>query len=315
LFVKPAIARVRDVVALIVAGIVATGSVACGNGNARADSAKSAAIRVTDDAGVEVKLPAPSLRVISLIPSATETLIALGATKQIVGRTRYDVAPEVMSLPSVGGGIDPSTESIIGLHPDLVIAWASDKRQAVREKLVSLGVPVFILRTEDTTDIFRGIASIGHLTGHDSAATAIVASMHASLDSIEKSVANVPSRKMMYVEFPEPPMTAGSKTFIGQMIRIAGGNSIFADMDQLWPNVSMEEIVRRDPDMLVVPVGEFKQNALERFRLMAGWRDLRAVKAGNVVSVPADLLSRPSPSIVEATRTLRKAMHPEVGAP
>ncbi len=314
MFQRSVIAWIRRAGPLSIAIAVAVSSAACGRERSRADSARAAAIQVTDDAGITVTLGAPAQRVISLIPSATETLIALGATKQIVGRTRYDVAPEVAALPSVGGGIDPSVEAIVGLHPDLVIAWANDKRQAVREKLVSLKVPVFILRTEDTTDIFRGIASIGHLTGHDSAAKAIGSAMRASLDSIHRSVATVPLRKMMYVEFPEPPMTAGSKTFIGQLIATAGGNSIFSDLGELWPNVSMEEIVRRDPDMLVVPVGEFKQNTLERFRSMAGWRDLRAVKQGNVVPVPADLLSRPSPSIVEAARVLRKAMHPEVAA-
>ena len=93
-----------------------------------------------------------------------ETLIAIGATNQIVGRTRYDVAPEIANAPSVGGGVDPSVEAMVNLHPDLVISWESDKRQLVREKLVALGIPVFILRTQDTTDIFHGIAQ--HRAAH-----------------------------------------------------------------------------------------------------------------------------------------------------
>jgi cobalamin transport system substrate-binding protein len=286
-------------------------SIACGAGEHRPPAASASAIQITDDAGIVVHLDRPAERIISLIPSATETLIALGATQQIAGRTRYDAAPEVAKIPSVGGGIDPSVEAIVALRPDLVLAWANDKRQAIREKLVSLQIPVFILRTEDTTDIFRGIANIGRLSGRDSAARATAAWMRASLDSIRSSVAALPRRKMMYVEFPDPPMTAGPHTFIGQIISLAGGNSVFADNTNLWPNVSMEEIVRRDPDLLVVPVGEFKQNTLERFRQMPGWRDLRAVKQGHVAAVPADLVSRPSPSIVESARVLRNAIHPE----
>jgi iron complex transport system substrate-binding protein len=285
--------------------------IACGTGERRSAAPSAGAIEIKDDAGIDVRLEHPAQRIISLIPSATETLIALGATKQIVGRTRYDVAPEVANVPSVGGGIDPSVEAIVGLGPDLVIAWANDKRQAIREKLVALHIPVFILRTEDTTDIFRGIANIGRLSGRDSAARATAAAMRASLDSIRSSVAALPRRKMMYVEFPDPPMTAGPHTFIGQIISLAGGSSVFADNTSLWPNVSMEEIVRRDPDLLVVPVGEFKENVIERFRQMPGWRDLRAVKEGHVVPVPADLVSRPSPSIVESARVLRNAIHPE----
>jgi len=290
---------------------VCLASIACGADEARRPASSASAVEVRDDAGIDVRLDRPAQRIISLIPSATETLIALGATQQIVGRTRYDVAPEVAKIPSVGGGIDPSVEAIVGLRPDLVIAWANDKRQAIREKLVSLHVPVFVLRTEDTTDIFRGIANIGRLSGRDSAARATAAWMRASLDSIRASVAALPRRKMMYVEFPDPPMTAGPHTFIGQLVSLAGGNSVFSDNTSLWPTVSMEEIVRRDPDLLVVPVGEYTQNTLERFRQMSGWRDLRAVKHGNVVTVPADLVSRPSPSIVESARVLRDAIHPE----
>jgi iron complex transport system substrate-binding protein len=293
---------------------LATGPTACaGDANSRnAFAASRSRIEVVDDAGTHVRLDAPAQRVISLIPSANETLVALGAASQIVGRTRYDIAPALATLPSVGGGIDPSIEAIVHLRPDLVVVWENDRRRAVRERLAALHIPTFVLRAEDTTDIYRGIANLGRLTGHDSAARTTAAAMRAALDSIHRSVATLPPRRLMYVEFPEPPMTAGPRTFIGQLVSLVGGASIFADTTALWPNVSMEEIVRRDPDLLVVPVGEFRQNALDRFRKLAGWRDLRAVKDGHVVSVPADLLSRPSPSIVEAARVLRTAIHPEL---
>lgn len=274
----------------------------------------TSSISVVDDGGFTVTLPTPAQRVVSLIPSAMETLIAIGATKQIVGRTRYDTAPEIASLPSVGGGVDPSVEAMVNLHPDLVITWESDKRQEVRQKLVALGIPVFILRTQDTTDIFHGIASIGRLTGRDSAATAVATSVRATLDGVRTSVAGKPIPSVFYVVYNDPPMTAGPNTFIGQLIALAGARSIFADETKNWPNVAMEEIVRRDPDMLVVPVGEFKTNALDRFSKMPGWRDLRAVRTHRVVSVPSDLMSRPSPSIAEASRVLRGIFHPDVVA-
>jgi iron complex transport system substrate-binding protein len=295
---------------------LAVQSVACtarATPDARAnDDSTQSAIEVRDDAGFTIHLAKPAQRIISLVPSAMETLIAIGATNQIVGRTRYDMAPEIASLPSVGGGVDPSVEAMINLRPDLVISWESDKRQMVREKLTALGIPVFILRTQDTTDIFHGIANIGRLAGRESAATAIATSIRATLDSVRRSVSGRPAPSVLYVMYNDPPMTAGPQTFIGQLISLAGGRSIFADATQDWPNVAMEEIVRRDPDMLVVPVGEFKTNSLERLRTMAGWRDLRAVRAGRVVSVPADLMNRPSPSIAEASRVLQRVLHPEV---
>ena len=272
-------------------------------------------IDVTDDGGFAIHLPRPARRIVSLIPSATETLIATGATGQIVGRTRYDVAPEVASLPSVGGSVDPSVEAMVNLHPDLVISWESDKRQEVRQKLVAAGVPVFILRTQDTTDIFHGIQSIGMLTGHDSSASAVAASVRAALDSVHRSVAALPAPTVLYVVFNDPPMTAGPHTFIGQLISVAGGRSVFDDVQRNWPTVAMEEIVRRDPDLLILPIGEFKANSLDRLRHMAGWRDLRAVRLGHVASVPGDLMSRPSPSIATAAWVLRRALHPGITDP
>jgi iron complex transport system substrate-binding protein len=294
----------------------ASAVVACGTNRANDERAAAASgralesIELTDDAGQVVRLEQPAQRVISLVPSATETLIAIGAGKQIVARTRYDVDPEVAALPSVGGSVDPSIEAILSLHPDLVIAWESDKRQAIRQKLLTLGIPIFILRTQDTTDIFRGIASLGRLTAHDSAARSVAASIRATLAGIQRSVAGRPRPSVFYVVYNDPPMTAGPQTFIGQLISVAGARSIFSDSLQLWPNVAMEEIVRRDPDILVVPVGEFRNNSLERFQKLAGWRDLRAVREGHVVAVPADLVSRPSPSIARSARVLLAAFHP-----
>jgi iron complex transport system substrate-binding protein len=252
--------------------------------------------------------------VISLIPSATETLMALGATDRVVGRTRYDVAPELAAVASVGGGIGPSVEAIVALRPDLVLAWENDKRREVPNKLAALGVPVFSLRTEDTSDVFRNIANLGRLTARDSAATALAARLRRELDEVRRSVADQPRPRVLYVVFNDPPMTAGPGTFIGQLIGVAGGRLAFDDVRELWPTVAMEEIVRRDPDVVVLPVGEFRSNAVAALRDRAGWRDVPAVRAGRVVTVPADLLSRPGPNLGAAARALRAALHPELAA-
>jgi iron complex transport system substrate-binding protein len=295
--------RVSGIVLLLAAA-------ACARDDAARSASQSHAIEVGDDAGFTVRLQKPAQRIVSLIPSATEALVAIGATSQIVGRTRYDVDPALSSLPSVGGGLDPSVEAIVNLHPDLVVSWESDKRQLVREKLTGFGIPVFILRAQDTADVFRGIGVLGRLAGRDSAATAVAARVRATLDSVRASVAGRKVPTVFYAEFTDPPMTVGPRTFIGQLITLAGGRSIFDDTDQLWPSVALEEILRRDPDLIVVPVGEFPENSVDRFRKMAGWRSLRAVREGRVIPVPADLMSRPSPSIAAAARVLQRAFHP-----
>lgn len=267
---------------------------------------------VTDDAGHVVRLAGPAQRVISLIPSVTETLVALGATDRIVARTRYDVAPQVATLPSVGGGIDPSIEAIVGLHPDLVLAWDNDKRREVPTRLASLGIPVFTMRTEDTSDVFRGIANLGRLTGRDAAARGLAAAIRAQLDTVRRSVAGRPVPTVLYVVYNDPPMTAGPDSFIGQLIGVAGGRSVFGDSRQLWPTVSMEAIVHRDPDIIVLPIGEFKDATVARLHLLPGWRDLRAVREGHIVPVPVELVSRPGPDVGRAARLLRDAFHPEL---
>ena len=284
---------------------------ACGQ---RAPIVKASAIVVVDDAGDTVRLASPAKRIISLIPSATETLIAIHATDRIVGKTRYDVAPEVDSLPSVGGGIDPSIEKIISLKPDLVLAWDNDKRRDLRTKLEGAGIQVYSLRTEDTADVYRGIAHLGRLTAHDTDATAITTGLRATIDSVRRAVAGRPIKRVMFVVYPDPPLTAGPHTFVDELIGVAGGESVFHDADKRWPNVSMEEIVRRAPELLIVPRGEFKANSADQFQGRSGWRDLGAVKSGAIATVPADLTQRPGPNIGNAARMLQLAIHPETVA-
>lgn len=276
-----------------------------------------AGITLTDDAGHPVHLAGPARRVVSLLPSVTETLVALGARDRLVGRTRYDVAPDVAALPSVGGGLDPSIEALVALHPDLVLGSESDKRQGVRQKLDALGIPVVALRTEDTVDVFRNVATIGRLVGRDSAAAALAATIRRELDDVRRSVAGRPRPRVFYVVYNDPPMTAGPNTFIAQLIGLAGGASIFPDVQQQWPTVAMEEIVRRAPDLVIIPRGpqsrgEAPGAALAELRARGGWRDVGAVRAGHVVTVDANLVNRPGPHLGEAARALRAVLHPEI---
>lgn len=268
-------------------------------------------IVVVDDAGDTVGLNGPAKRLISLIPSATETLIALGATDRIVGRTRYDVDKEVQGVPSVGGTLDPSIEAIVGLHPDVVIAWDTDTRRAIRTRLAALNIPVFVLRTQDTSDVFRGIGNLGKVLGKDSAAAVLAASIRTTFDEVRRAVAGRSIRNVMFVIYPDPPMTVGSNTFVDELIGLAGGHSVFADSRSPWPIVSMEEIVKRQPDLLIVPQGEFKANAIEMFRTRNGWRELPAVRNGKIATVSADLTQRAGANIGRAARALQLAIHPE----
>ena len=266
------------------------------------------AVRIVDDAGITVQLPHPARRIVSLIPSATETLIALGAASQVVGRTDYDVAPEVARVASVGGGIDPSVEAIVALRPDVVIAWDQNRRLRTHEKLVALGIPVLSLRTEDTTDVFHDIATLGAISGHGARARSIADSIRADFRAVARSVVAAPHPVVFFLLFDEPPMTASPATFVGQLITLAGGRLAFPEDGPHWPTVSMESLVQRAPDVIVLPQGEKGVITLEKLRQMPGWRDLAAVREGRVMTISANLVSRPGPRLGDAARALRDAI-------
>jgi iron complex transport system substrate-binding protein len=126
-------------------------------------------------------------------------------------------------------------------------------------------------------------------------------------------VAGRPAPKVFFLVWNDPPMTAGPKTFISQIVGLAGGRNVFGDTPADWPNVSMEEILRRDPDVLILPQGE-KGGAhdIAQLRAAPGWRELRAMRLGHTVAVPADLVNRPGPHMAEAARLLRDRLHPGV---
>lgn len=275
-----------------------------------ADSAVSA----VDDAGRTVRLSHPARRVVSLIPSGTETLFALGAGSQVVGRTKYDVAPEMLHLPSVGGGLDPSLEALVALRPDLVVSWEEGKSRGLRQRLEQLGIPVFAIRTRDTVDVFRNVERLGQLVGRDTSAQHLNRSLRRQLAEVRVSVGEGPRPSVMYVVWTDPPMTVGPRTFIAQLVEIAGGRILFPDVEQDWPTVAIEEIVRRQPDVVVLPIGETRAHSVERLRDDPGWRSLSAVRQGRVVQVPADLMNRPGPHIGEAARVMRDALRSASGA-
>ncbi|MDQ3309293.1 MAG: cobalamin-binding protein [Gemmatimonadota bacterium] len=297
------------IIAAVCCFLAATG---CSESPARTEvsGAGDSAVAATDDSGREVRLPRPARRVVSLLPAGTETLIALGAGARIVGRTRYDDLPEVAHLPSVGGGLDPSLEALVALRPDLVLAFETAGGSRIRGRLEELGIPVFTIAPQDTSDIFRNLQRLGHLVGRDGAADSIARQVRAELEAVRTSVRGQQQPTVFYVVGIDPPMTAGPQTFITQLIGVAGGRTAFPDVQALWPQISLEEILHRQPDIVLLPVGKDSAASLARLRGEPGWRELRAVREGRIAAVPADLMNRPGPRIGEATRLLRDALHP-----
>lgn len=254
---------------------------------------------------------APPDRIVSLIPSATETIIALGAGDRLVARTEYDIDPALSDLPLVRGGLTPSLEQLTMLNPDLVVAWPDNMTRSVSGRLTDLGIELYAPQAQSLDDIYRTTRELGQMLGLEEQADSLNGAITAELESLRGAVAGRERPAVFYVVWHDPPTTAGPGTYIHELIEIVGGRNVFADAPALWPQVSMEEIVRRQPDLLILPVGEGPRLELERLRAMVGWRELQAVRDGNVVHIDASLLNRPGPNVTEAARRLARILHPE----
>jgi iron complex transport system substrate-binding protein len=281
---------------------------ACDRGATRAPAS---AETLADDAGHLVRVQGPVHRVVSLVPSVTQTVVALGAGDRLVGRTEYDRDSSLAKLPLVGRGLSPSVEAIVALRPDFVVVWASDKRGDRRSQLEKAGISVYAFDVQDTTDAYRVIRVMGQVLARVPQADSLLAGIRASLQATRAQASGRSRRRVFYVVYNDPPMTTGPGTFIDQLLDIAGVENIFKDASSHWPTVSLEEVVKRDPDIVVLPVGEMSAEVGTRLKGTPGWRDLRAVKNGCVALVDADLTNRPGPDVAVAARRLETLLHDE----
>jgi iron complex transport system substrate-binding protein len=285
---------------------------ACGGGEPRASASSSTPIAVVDDAGDTLRLDSPAQRIVSLAPNATETLVAIGALPQLVGRSDYDTGLGVDSVASVGGALDPSLERLVALRPDLVIGWHSAGANPVRDRLRELGIPFYAVRTTDTTDIYRTLAALGRVTGRGASADSVAAAVREELAAVRASVAGRPPRTAFYVVGDEPLMTAGPTTFTVQLMEIAGGRTAFPDATGQPQYVSMEELVRRQPEVVLLPVGADGAGRVAELAKRPGWRELNAFRAGTVYALPADSVNRMGPGIAATARRFRDVLHPDL---
>jgi cobalamin transport system substrate-binding protein len=272
---------------------------------------RTTTVSVTDHSQRTVTLAAPARRIISLMPAVTDMILALGANDRLIARTQFDRDPRIAALPSTGNALNPSLEWIAALEPDLVIAWPDQPSRVVVSRLSTMGIPVYSARTESIADVLRTTRDLGELLGVQQRADSIRQNIEQELQAVRSAVAARPRVSVAYVLSLEPPMVAGPGTFIGELIDIAGGENTFADVKALWPQVSLEEMLRRAPAALVIG-RERAGDPVPHMRELAGWRDLHAVRSGRVLAVDVDLFNRPGPTIPRAARVLAEFLHPEV---
>jgi ABC-type Fe3+-hydroxamate transport system substrate-binding protein len=254
------------------------------------------ALSVTDDAGRTVALARVAKRIVSLAPSSTELLFAVGAGSQVVGRTtwcRYPAA--ALAVPVVGDGLEPNIESVAATHPDLVVLYRSPSNAAAITQLDHLGITAVVLRQDRLGDVARDARLLGTLTGHVPAGD----SVGRLLDTLEATTPPPVRARIAIVVWDNPPIVIGAGSFLDELGRLAGAENVFHDLPQASATVSLESIVARNPDFIAV-VDDASAANTPAFARRPEWRAVPAVRAGRILHLPGTLFGRPSPRAAEA---------------
>jgi iron complex transport system substrate-binding protein len=274
------------------------------------ERSQAPAIEVVDDAGRTVRLAAPARRVVPLIPGRTDVILALRAEDRLVARTRYDEDPRIAHLPSLGDALTPSVEWLALQEPDLVIAWPDRQSRSVVTRLEELGIPVYSSGVESIAGARSSILDIGKLLGLSGRADSIVNRLDTVLDSVRSAHETGSHPSVLYLIGLDPPQAAGPGTFIDEMVRLAGGVNVLADASALWPSVSVEDMLARQPDVIIISTAtESPRRVLDNLRVRPGWRTLAAVREDRVYLVDPGRMNRPGPALIEAVRLLAEAIH------
>ncbi|NLY66137.1 MAG: ABC transporter substrate-binding protein [Tissierellia bacterium] len=265
-------------------------------------------LTITDFLGREVTIEKEAERIISLAPSVTELLYALGVGDRLVGVTEYDDYPaEVVELPKVGGYEGANVEAIISQEPDLVLASNYSGREEM-EAIESMGIPVIVLDAVNMNQTFESVRLLAQITGTEDQGKEIINEMQAQINEVKEKVEGLPRVDVYYLLMLDGNYTAGKGTFIDELISIAGGNNIVEE--EGWPQYSVEELVKKNPDVIITSPNAAN---IEDIKNAEGFKETDAIKNGNIFVVSDEnILVRASNRIVLGLKEVAKYLHPEV---
>jgi iron complex transport system substrate-binding protein len=307
---------IRHLAALLGGGLLCAASAfAAADSGAQSPSSPAVAPathEVVDEAGRTIRIPLAPARIISLAPSLTETIYALGLQDHLVGDTDYcDYPPDAQKKPKVGGAINPSLEQIAALHPDLVLVTKDFNRLETVRALETLGIPSYAVDPHTVADIVSTTHKLADVLGAPAAGKTLDEELHQQLTALQTKLAAVPPRRVLFIVWPEPLISIGKQTFIADALREAGAVSI-VDSQQNWPQVNLEEVVRLQPDYLVFAASHFTrgQSDFDALAARPGWEILQAVQ-NRRFAVISEAVNRPAPRIVAAIEELARQLHPD----
>lgn len=263
---------------------------------------------LTDELGRTVAVPDHPHKLVCLAPSVVDDVYSLGAGNDVIAVSEYTTYPaEAAKRPTIGAPLNPSLEKIIALHPDLVLGTGDMNHLPSIDQLERYGIPVFMVNPHGIAGIYKSIASLGHALNRESDAAHLLRDLQAREQSVRARVTGKAAVRLFMPVWYDPIVTVGRHAFITELIEVAGGNSITSDIAQEWPQVSLEAIVARHPDALLLIKGS--KVSLAELTGRPGWQALSAVRDGRVFFVDKRI-ELPSPAAIYAMEELAKQLHP-----
>jgi len=271
---------------------------------------------LTDGWGREITLPKPAQQIVSLAPSNTEILFAVGAGAQVAGRDTFsDYPAQALDLPDIGGSMgEYSTEAIVAAQPDLVLAADITAPEYV-QSLEDLGLKVFVLSNPvDLEGMYANLETAGQLTGHLEESQTLVAALKERVSAVTQSLSMIENRTSVFYEVdgsdPNAPWTSGPGSFIDLLINMAGGQNAASALENPWGQLSLENLLQVDPNFILLGDAAWGTTP-ESVAARAGWDALSAVQNGQVLPFDDNLASRPGPRLVDGLEALAQILHPE----
>lgn len=268
-------------------------------------------VTLTDDSGTEMTIEKKPERIVSVIPSSTEIAFALGLGDQIVGVSDHDNYPEEVKNIEKIGGLELNFEKIVSLEPDLVLANTANG-EAIQQ-MRDLGLNVLVLGAQNLEGTFENILLTGKATGTSEKAEEVVNQMKAERDEVINLVSEIPEeeRKTVWIEVGQDLFSVGSGTFLNELVELAGGKNIMDDQEG-WPQVSEEEVLERDPEVILLTYGNYMEgDPVEAVKNRENWQSVTAVQEGQIYSLDGDIVTRPGPRITQGLQEIARSLYPE----
>jgi ABC-type Fe3+-hydroxamate transport system substrate-binding protein len=263
---------------------------------------------LTDETGRKVSIPDHPHRVVCLAPSVTDTVFALGAGDDVVAISDYTThPPAALKKPSIGSLIKPSIETILSVHPDLVLGTSIPSSTETAAQLETVGIPVYFVDPHGLAGILRSVDSLGSALNRQPQAAALNADLTRRIEAVKARVSGKAMPRVLLPVWYDPIVTIGKHAFITEIVETAGAKSVTDDLTADWPQVSVETIIARAPDALVL----FRNGkiAIETLQKRPGWSSLDAVRSNRVYYVDGGI-QEPSPVAIDALEELAREFHP-----